>query len=325
MADVVLGCDINSGNDASCQNTVASVIEGAGHKVEKLEIHPNAFASYSYDSKAKGKIGVYLMADSIYSISDLYYGNTSFDYAVFGIRGDLGLPRMSTHQDFQNNPIGSDPDCNGDCAKLSGKTYPQINEITKSKCVAVFGTSCQELGQNILSAFNGGSSTSSTGEEEEDEEWNDWDNFTPHKGEIMEIRPYKEISSISFDKSYDSPTGTGNVNILYSAKDYKILYQGVAMKLKLRRSCDPEWSATGLEDPDYEENEKFFKEHIPTPELLKELGLPDYRKEQRHPSSSASSSTDDTSSNSKKKSDSKSSSSSSSDSSSSSSSSSSGS
>ena len=95
----------------------------------------------------------------------------------------------------------------------------------------------------------------------------------------MEIRPYKEISSVSFDKSYDSPTGTGKVELVYSAKDYKFLYKGVAMKLKLRRSCDAQWSATGLEEPDYDENEKFIKEHIPTNELLKELGLPNYRKQ----------------------------------------------
>ena len=97
----------------------------------------------------------------------------------------------------------------------------------------------------------------------------------------MEIKPYKEISSISFDKSYDSPTGTGNVEIRFRSKDYRFLYKGVAMKLKLRRSCDKEFSATGLEEPDYDEDEKFFKEHIPTNELLEELGLPNYRKQQR--------------------------------------------
>lgn len=158
---VALGCDIN-GNDAACQDTVAKVLEGGGYQVEKLAIDPNAFATRSYESTAKGTKGVYLMADSIYSISDLYYGNTSFDYAVFGIRGDLGLARMSSDQDFQNNPIGQDPDCNGDCAKLAGKTYPQINEITKSKCVAVFGKDCQELGQRILEALGGQTSGGSS-------------------------------------------------------------------------------------------------------------------------------------------------------------------
>lgn len=130
---------------------------------------------------------------------------------------------------------------------------------------------------------------------EDEEEWDDKDNFTPHKGKIMEIKPYKEISSISFDKSYDSPTGTGTVEIRYKPKDYYFIYKGVAMKLKLRRSCDAQWNATGLEEPNYDENEKFFKEHIPTDELLEELGLPNYRKQKPMGVSSSDDSSSDTS------------------------------
>lgn len=143
-------------------------------------------------------------------------------------------------------------------------------------------TSAEGLAKKIArgqyTCGKGDSSAKGNTDEDEEEDWGDRDNFTPHKGKIMEIRPYKEIGSVSFDKSYDSPTGTGNVEILYSSKDYRFIYKGVAMKMKLRRSCDSEWSATGLEEPDYEEYEKFFKEHIPTDELLKELGLPNYRK-----------------------------------------------
>ena len=62
MANIVLGCDTNGVNDSGCQNTVASILEKAGHKVEKLPIGPNYFASYSYSSRGKGKVGVYLIA-----------------------------------------------------------------------------------------------------------------------------------------------------------------------------------------------------------------------------------------------------------------------
>lgn len=150
--------------------------------------------------------------------------------------------------------------------------------------------SAESLGQRIAKGqYTCGKGSSSAKNEEEEEEWDDSDNFTPHKGKIMEIKPYKQIASVSYDKSYDSPTGTGNIDILYSTKDYRTMYKGVGMKLKLRRTCDEEWSPTGLEEAKYGENEKFFKEHIPTPELLKELGFPDYRKMQKHPINSGSS------------------------------------
>ena len=287
MVTVVLGCDNNNGEDQKYQDGVAKVLEQGGCTVEKLPRGPNYFASYSYGQGGKdpkGKKGVFLIAAGLTSIVDLYYGGTSFDYAVFGIRQHIN--GIDSQKDMETKPIS--PDRHGDCLpvedcnKLAGKTYKEINEITKDKCVAVTGGTPEELGKNILSALNGGTGTSSNGEEEEEEEdWGDRDNFTPHKGKIMEIKPYKEISSVSFDKSYDSPTGTGTIKTLYSSRDYRFIYKGVAMKLKLRRTCDKEWSATGLEEPNYDENEKFFKEHIPTPELLKELGIPDYRKMQR--------------------------------------------
>lgn len=165
MADVVLGCDRNNGNDSAFQNAVAKVLENAGHKVEKLQIHPNTFASYSYSGKAKGKIGVFLIAAGLTAIVDLYSGNTNFKYAYFGIRGDV-TSRMSSINDFNTHGIGKD--WHGDCApaamcnKLAGKPYPEINKIVKSKCQAVFGKTGEEMGKNILSAMGGGDGSSSS-------------------------------------------------------------------------------------------------------------------------------------------------------------------
>ena len=45
---VVLGCDSNGMNDAAFRDAVASKLESAGYTVEKLDIAPNPFASYSY-------------------------------------------------------------------------------------------------------------------------------------------------------------------------------------------------------------------------------------------------------------------------------------
>ena len=285
MTTVVVGCDNNNENNASCQKTVANAIRNAGFEVEELGINANDYANYSWGyngKKPQGKIGVYLMAASLISFLDGSDGK--FDYNIFGIRGDV---TGWSNEDFKTKPVPKDHDGNythpryDECA---GKTYPQLNELFKGHCVAVPGENNEDLAKHIVEALNGtyvGADSNDNQQEDEEEEWDDKDNFTPHKGKIMEIKPYKEISSISFDKSYDSPTGTGNVEIRFRSKDYRFLYKGVAMKLKLRRSCDKEFSATGLEEPDYDEDEKFFKEHIPTNELLEELGLPNYRKQQK--------------------------------------------
>lgn len=155
MATIVLGCDYNGVNDEGCQNTVKGILEKAGNTVENLGIAPGPFADYSYSSKASGKIGVYLMADSLVSVADLALGNTSFKYAYFGIRGDLGLPRMSSRSDFENNPIGRDADCTSICDKLAHKTYPEMNEIIKDKAHIVFGTTPEEIGNEIVKAMGG--------------------------------------------------------------------------------------------------------------------------------------------------------------------------
>lgn len=290
MASIVLGCDSNS-NDSKYQDDVAKGLEDAGYKVEKLPIGPSHFANYDYakhGKNPKGKIGVYLMAASLVSVTDGYEASPGFDYHYFVIRGDVSK-LIKSQNDFDTKSIPKDHhgDCIGKlCEEWQGKTYAEINQIAKDKCRCVYAGNSKEAVDNLLSAISG-SPLSSTGnnnnnnsnEEDEEEEWDDKDNFTPHKGNIMQIKPYMEIASISFDKSYDSPSGSGNVELLFKPKDYKYLYKGVAMKLKLRRSCDAEWSATGVEEPNYSESEIFFKEHIPTDELLKELGLPNYRKQ----------------------------------------------
>lgn len=157
---VVLGCDRNNGEDQAYQDGVAQVLEQAGYVVEKLPIAPNEFASYSYGNNGKdpkGKQGVYLIAAGLTSIVDLYYGGTSFDYAVFGIRQHLN--GIDSEDDMNTKQIS--PDHHGDCLpvedcqKLAGKTYKEINEITKDKCVAVTGGSPEELGQSILAALGG--------------------------------------------------------------------------------------------------------------------------------------------------------------------------
>lgn len=152
---VVLGCDRNGNDDSNYQSTVAGIIEQAGYTVEKLAIEPNAFASYSYDSsKAKGKIGIYLIAAGTYSIGDATYGNTSFDYNYFGIRPECS-PNWEA-EDFDTKPIGSDADTRGGVTdKIAGKTFKEINDIVKERSMVVTGKDATEMGNNLVAAMGG--------------------------------------------------------------------------------------------------------------------------------------------------------------------------
>ena len=152
---VVLGCDRNGHDDSNYQSTVAGIIEQAGYTVEKLAIEPNAFASYSYDSsKAKGKIGIYLIAAGTYSIGDATYGNTSFDYNYFGIRPECS-PNWEV-EDFDKKPIGSDADTRGGVTdKIAGKTFKEINDIVKERSMVVTGKDATEMGNNLVAAMGG--------------------------------------------------------------------------------------------------------------------------------------------------------------------------
>ena len=151
---VVLGCDSNGVNDSQCLATVQQALEQAGYQVETLGIAPGPFAEYSYSSKAKGKSGVYLMAASLVSFLDAAQAN--FDYNVFGIRGDVSS--WGTEEGFKTKGVPKDHhgDCiMPECDTYAGKTYPELNDIYKGKCVAVPGEDCEKLAQNIIAALGG--------------------------------------------------------------------------------------------------------------------------------------------------------------------------
>ena len=166
MTTVVVGCDKNQSNDAQVQNTIVSALKKQGNEVEKLTIGPGYFANYDWGKSGnpKGKIGVYIIADGLTSISDRFDNPSGFKYVYFVVRGDLGRAKMDSRKDFENNPIGKDHegDCTAkSCAKLVGKTFPQINEIVKSKCYVVFGTTADEMANELIKAMGGDTDSSS--------------------------------------------------------------------------------------------------------------------------------------------------------------------
>lgn len=154
---VVVGCDINSGQDSNFQNTVCEKLESAGYTVEKLQIAPNPFAAYSYSGKAQGKYGVYIIAAGTYSIADYHYGanknKKSFKMAVFPIRTDLNSKLQGDNWD--EYPIGADADYSGLPRDIVGKTFKQMNEMLKEDVRIVRGNTPEEMAKNVLAALGG--------------------------------------------------------------------------------------------------------------------------------------------------------------------------
>lgn len=308
MVDFYVTAD--GGSESEVQ-PVAKAIEAQGYSVQTGSTGPNAEALRNNGTVKPPTKLVFIVNGGQ---AGQTYGSFALDYSDGMAFTIFAFDNYRTHYDtttekaLKEKPLVSEWDSGSFATSeiandIKGHTtcsyqnkYPNIFAFIADE------TSAESLGKRIASGDytcgRGDGSPKSQSEDDEEEDWGDRDNFTPHKGKIMEIRPYKEIASISFDKSYDSPTGTGEVELLYSTKDYRYLYKGVAMKLKLRRSCDDQWSPTGVEEPNYDEKEKFFKEHIPTNELLRELGLPNYRKlnELRKNSTSSSSSEETTAS-----------------------------
>ena len=167
MSTIVLGCDDNGVSDAEYQSTVASILEKAGHTVEKCAIEPNAFASYSDGSNGKnpeGKIGIYLIAAGTYSIADATYGTSRFKYNYFGIRPECS-PNWEC-SDFDTRPIGADLDCpSWLCSKIAGNSFKRINEIVKDKSMVVTGKDATEMGNNLVKAMGGEIDSSNSNKE----------------------------------------------------------------------------------------------------------------------------------------------------------------
>ena len=149
---IILGCDTNQ-NDSSVLDGVYNGLIQANYDVEKLSIGPSPFSAYGYKQDAKGKIGIYLMADSLFSYADGYHD--LYDYDIFIIRGGVG-GGINSQQDFDSKPLGKDADCNSVCDEFVGMTYPEMNEKAKGKCCAVYGGKTpEEALQAALSALGG--------------------------------------------------------------------------------------------------------------------------------------------------------------------------
>ena len=154
MADIVVGCDTNTGNDSKAITTVAEGLKQAGYNVvEQLPVGPSPFSQYGYSSAAKGKIGIYLMAASLFSFAD---GTKDlYDHDIFIIRGDASA-LVTSQQAFETAIIPKDSDCNSVCDEWANMTYPQMNQKAQGKAIAVYGGKTgEEMLQAAINALNG--------------------------------------------------------------------------------------------------------------------------------------------------------------------------
>lgn len=224
---VVVGCDINTGQDAAFQNAVCEKLQSAGYTVEKLPIAPNPFAAYSYSSKAQGKIGVFIIAPATFSIADYHYGanknKKSFKMAVFGIRGDFNSKMKGDNWD--NVPIGRDADYRGLPTDIVGKTFKQMNDMLKEDTRIVKGETPDEMAKNVLAALggkvsdDGGGSSASTIKDALKQLLAAWDGEV----ECKCINEYVYINKIQDPKEsykFELKEGVNIVNDSVSITDY---------------------------------------------------------------------------------------------------------
>ena len=112
-------------------------------------------------------------------------------------------------------------------------------------------------------------------EEKKSEDEEKEEEFHVHKGKIIGIKPYTQISSVSWDKSYDSPTGTSKTKLIYDKNDTfenkKFIYKGVSCKVKLRRTNEKKFTPTLIEETGLSEDEIKQVEHYPTKEQQEEI------------------------------------------------------
>ena len=114
-------------------------------------------------------------------------------------------------------------------------------------------------------------------EKEQKENEEDEEEFHLHMGKIMQINGFTHISSLSWDKTYDNPTGTSKIELHYPKDKLKNLvkyvYKGASCKAKLRRSTDKEFKVTYIEEIGLDEDGIKAREHYPTEEQKEEVEL----------------------------------------------------
>ena len=167
MATILLGCDRN-GNDESTRDTVAKILRKAGHTVEVLGVGPGNLQPEMMKSSSKGKISVYLQANSLETYADWEDGLKPggyyhVKYAYFGLRGDIAEYESCREPGFHTMKLTHDNDrSDGYEQRYAGKTPAEISELCKKYYTIVPGASATEIGNNLVAAMGGETNSSSS-------------------------------------------------------------------------------------------------------------------------------------------------------------------
>lgn len=159
MAAIVLGCDEN-GNDIATRDTVADILRKAGNTVEVLDVGPGNIQPAMMQSSCKGKISVYLQANSLETYADwedgIKNGYYHVKYAYFGLRGDLPELESCREPGFHTMKLTHDNDrSDGYEQRYAGMTPKEISEKCKQYYTIVPGSSAKEIGENLVKAMGG--------------------------------------------------------------------------------------------------------------------------------------------------------------------------
>lgn len=118
-------------------------------------------------SSSKGKISVYLQANSLETYADWEDGLKPggyyhVKYAYFGLRGDIANLESCREPGFHTMKLTHDNNRNDGYEKrYAGMTPKEISDKCKKYYTIVPGSSAEELGNNLVKAIGGESSSNS--------------------------------------------------------------------------------------------------------------------------------------------------------------------
>lgn len=172
MTTYNVGSDHSGKGDTQCIDAVASVLEGAGHTVNKLGVTPNLEGSLNTGNKED--IGVFIIngvcLGTIVSCSKMVQGGGCKE-VIFGIPKPIMSSPFNVEANLTNPSkklaIADDDNFSPPDVRAMGGKYTVAELFEQLDGVSyVYGNTCEEVGEKILNGDTGGTggSTSNSGE-----------------------------------------------------------------------------------------------------------------------------------------------------------------
>ena len=173
--NIIMSIDLNeTSSDKKTLNTIANILEKAGHKVEQLGVGPNVLQSAMKKSSNKGKTAIYLVngadvgtyKDIAVGIKNNAYYNAKYCY--FGLQGWIS-PSTCSCKGAKTVKLSKAHDdnysSNSFTANVVGKTTAEVCEMYKKQIGYACGDSAEELGNHLVEVMGGATSSDEKKEE----------------------------------------------------------------------------------------------------------------------------------------------------------------